>query len=409
VGGGGDVEAFDPDTTAPLEQRIRDIEKALPTSGLAGLAGLFSSTAFGSKNTWAGSVGVTQRLFQGGSIWGSIAAARHAMAAADLNKVDRSEDVILGVRQAYLVALLADRQVRIAELALEQAETQLERVRLRQEAGQTSEFELLQAEVERDNQVPAVKAASAGRTVAFLELTRLSNVPPTRPLLLSTQLLDASLFSTEPMLPDTSGLVDAALDNAGIRAMEAVLAARSHAVAVAKADNWPDLSLFLNYSRQAYPSESFPESGDWRKDINAGARFNWNIFDGFRTKGAIQQAKANESVARQTVRQARESVQEAMIQNRWELERSALEVQARSRTVEFARRAYELAALRQEEGASSVLEVNDARIAYQLARLYEAQARFDYLLALARLERLSGRPLFTTAAEAGGVSRTDQR
>lgn len=408
VGDSG-IEAFDPDTTASIEERVRDLEKALPSSGFYAIGALFSSSSFASEHTWTGSLALSQRLFQGGSIWNSIGAARHALAAADLNRADRREEVVLSVRTGYLAALLAERQVRIAELSLEQADTQLRRVQLRQEAGQASEFELLQAQVERDNQLPTVKAAEAARTSAFLDLARICNLPATRPLGLATRLLDEAVVPAQPALPDTSGLVEAALESAGIRGLEEALEARGHAVGAAKADAWPDVSLFANVTQQAYPGDVFPQSDDWRKDISAGAQFTWNIFDGFRRSGSIEQARANQSATRQSLLQAREVVRAAVINYRWELERSALEIAARSRTVGFARRAHELSTLRREEGAASALEVNDSRIAFQRAQLSEAQARFDYFLALARLERLSGRPLFTAAAEAAGASRTDER
>lgn len=181
---GGDFQAepFEPDTLAPLPARVRDLEKALPTSGLAGLAGLFSSTSFGSENTYVASVGVTQTLLKGGSIWHSIAAARHAMDAADRQLDDREQDVVLKVREAYLNALLAERRARIASLSLDLSESELTRVRLRQEAGEASEFDLLQAEVERDNQVPVLREAVALREVARLELARVANLPSGVPI-----------------------------------------------------------------------------------------------------------------------------------------------------------------------------------------------------------------------------------
>ncbi len=208
---GTTIKPFEPDTNATVEQRIRDLERALPTSGFAGLSSLFSSTSFGSKNTWVGSVGVTQRLFQGGSIWGSIAAARHAMHSARSGATDRRDEVILNVREAYLGALLADRRLRIARLALEQADSQLERVRLRKEAGETSEFVLLQAEVERDNQIPMVKRAEQGKEVAYLELCRLANIPASVPIVLTTGLLGDEAIPAEPAATDTTGLVADAL------------------------------------------------------------------------------------------------------------------------------------------------------------------------------------------------------
>lgn len=392
---GGDFEIFEPDTLAPLEDRVRDLEDALPMSGLAGLAGLFSNTSFGSKNTWTASLSLSQKLFEGGSIWNSIAAAKHAMRAAALIRNDQAEQTILQVREAYLNALLADRVVRIAELALQQSESQLQRVRLRQEAGGASEFELLQVEVERDNQVPAVMQARTGREVAYLELERLANIPTDRPIRLETPILADAAVPKEPALVDTTGLVDLALRAAGIDALNEVLHARESAIGVAASGKWPALSLFADYSEQAFPSDPIPKSDQWQKDIRAGVVFNWSLFDGFRTRGAIQETKAKRSQAEQTLRQTRELIREAVRQSQSDLHHAAADLHARSRTVQLARRAYELASLRYDEGASDLLEVSDARIAYQIAQSNEAQARHDYFSALARLERYSGRPLFT--------------
>ncbi|MBM3287543.1 MAG: TolC family protein [Candidatus Eisenbacteria bacterium] len=404
-GDGPGFDPFEPDTLAPLEDRVRDLEQALPGSGLAGLASLFSSTAFGSENSWVASVGVTQRLIQGGSIWGSIAAAGHAMRAAREMKQDRADELTLAGRAAYLGALLADRGVRIAELSLDQSESHLERVRLRQQVGEASEFELLQAEVATGNQIPIVKMAKAARETAYLELRRLANLPRLAPLRLESPLLDDAAVPTDPAAVDTTGLEQDALRTSGVKALDEVLQAREDAVLVAKSDLWPDLSLFANYSRQAYPDDLLPKSDEWAKDINVGARAVWNVFDGFRTKGYIQQAKAQRSVARQNLNQVRELIQQSVVQGRLELERSSSDLHARGQTVRLARKAYELAELRYEEGASSLLELNDTRIAYQIAQTNEAQARHDYFLALARLERLSGRPLFTSTVQAVGLSR----
>jgi outer membrane protein TolC len=393
-----DIAPFEPDTLADPLVRIRDLEEALPTAWLAGIGDLFSSTAFGSKNNWNASLGLTQKVFQGGSIWNLIAGARQAMSAARDTRRDRRYEIVLQVRQAYLGALLADRGAHIADLALAQTENQLQRVRLREETGNASEFELLQAEVQRDNQVPVVKQAYLLREVAGLELRRLANLPAGAPLALTTPLLEDHALPADPAAVDTTGLVAEALRAPGIRAAEDAAKAWDHAVAVAAADRWPGLSLFANYSRQAYPRDSFPKRDDWFEDINAGARLDWALFDGFLTKGAIEQSKARRRVAQQTLAQSREAVREIVIQAEYDLQRSASDLTARARTVQLARRAFELANIRYEEGASDLLEIADARTAYQMAQTHAAQARHDYFVALARLERYTGRPLFGSMA-----------
>jgi outer membrane protein len=390
--------SWDPDSTASLEDRVKYLEDNTPDAAFGGLARLFSSTAFGSKNTWNASLGLTQKLFEGGSIWGSIAAAKHAMRSVENSRRDRADDVVLKVREAYLNALLADRGVEVAKLGLDQTERQLERVRLRKDVGNASEFELLQAEVQRDNQVPVVKQAASAREIAYLELYRLANIPNARPIVLASALLDDAAVPSEPAAVDTTGLVGAALEASGIVALSEAVKAREHAVTVSASGKWPAISLFANFSEQAYPTDLFPKSGQWQKDVNAGMSFSWNLFDGFRTRGVIQQTKAQRDQQVQTLQQTREIVREGVIQSSLDLERAAADLHARTRTVELAKRAYELASLRFDEGATDLLEVKDSRAAYQIAQMNEASARHDYFVALARLERYTGRPLFSSIA-----------
>jgi outer membrane protein TolC len=55
-----------------------------------------------------------------------------------------------------------------------------------------------------------------------------------------------------------------------------------------------------------------------------------------------------------------------------------------------ATRVYELTELRYTEGIATQLDVSDARLALQQARMNEANAYHDFYLALARAERALG-------------------
>lgn len=400
-GEGGGFQPFQADTTKPELERIRDLEKALPTAGYGAIIQLLSSSSFASENAWNAALGVQQKIFQGGSIWASIEAAGHAMRSARMMEEDKRADVVLTVRQAYLGALLADRGVQISELGLEQAESHLSRVRLRQGAGTASEFELLQSEVERDNQLPQIKRARSVQELAYLEVRRLCNLPANVPLVLQSRLLEDSAAAGTSAAPDTSGLVEAAMETSGITALSEALAARGHAITVAEAGRYPSLNAFANFSQQAFPASVWPNRREWLRSENAGLSLSWNLFDGFLTKGQVQEAQSNRSRAALDLTNARELVRQAVIRQRWELTRSAADLEARKQTVRMSRRALELANLRYEQGASSLLEVSDVRIAWQIAQSDEAQARHDYFAALAALERYTGRRLFP-ANQAGG-------
>jgi outer membrane protein len=385
---------FTPDTTASLDARVRAIEEALPGSGYIALGQLFSTSAFASPNAWDVGLSLEQKVFQGGSIWGSVAAAGHALTASELFRDDTREEVVYRVRLAYLDLLFAERTVRIFELGLEEAETQLARVQSRKENGAVSEYELLRSEVERDNQIPLVTAARERRELAAVELRRLTNLPQA-PVALQSRFLDNDTLVATMAVIDTAGVTEEALAHQGIRGLEQAVEARGHAVTVAAATRYPELSLFLTVSQLAYPGNQFvPERTNWLREKTVGFRVNWDLFDGFLTKGKIKEAKADESRAFDELAQGRERAVQSATEGRLELERSADELFARARTVQVSRRALDLANLRYQEGASTLLEVSEARISWQVAGTYEARARRDYFAALALLERVSGRQLF---------------
>jgi outer membrane protein TolC len=194
---GPGVPPFAPDTTASLDQRVSDLEEALPGSGFYALDQLFSSSAFASQNAWGIVLSLEQKLFQGGSLWGSVAAAQHALRASELNEADTREEIAYQVRLAYLDALLAERTVRIFELGLEQGENHLQQVRLRQEAGAVSQFDLLQAEVERDNQIPPLRKARESRARSARP-GRLYSLPSAGPIVLTDPFLGDVAVPAEP-------------------------------------------------------------------------------------------------------------------------------------------------------------------------------------------------------------------
>jgi outer membrane protein TolC len=78
---------------------------------------------------------------------------------------------------------------------------------------------------------------------------------------------------------------------------------------------------------------------------------------------------------------------------RSEMDRAHALVAARRQTVSQATRAYHLADVRYTNGIASSIEVSDARLALQQARVNEAQSTRDYLVAMAGLERALGRPV----------------
>jgi outer membrane protein TolC len=387
---GPPISPFSPDTTAAPGDRIRYLEQQYDSTVLRGIGGLFSGLPFGRLNTYTATLTLTQTLFQGGKVGAGIRGAHAFARAAQATLDDIQEDLTYRVKLAYLNALFAQRMLEIAEATQAQVNEHLRTVTVNHRVGATGDYDLLRSQVESANQEPQVIASRNSRENADLELKRLINVPVDQPIELTTAVLteadslpEVDLVALDAETPDRSSVV----------AAEANAEFRRQAVRVYRGDAYPVLKFTMNYGGQAYPSGAFPVYGDFRKDWNASLSLSMPLFDGFRNRGIVEQARAEQMRAEAQASQAREGVAIQVAEARSEMERARALVAARRQTVAQAVRAHHLADVRYANGIASSLEVSDARLALQQARVNEAQSTRDYLVAMAGLERALGRPV----------------
>jgi outer membrane protein len=344
------------------------------------LAGL----PFGQRNTWNASLSVTQPLYTGGRVGTALAIARNVRSAAALQLSETEAEVTLDVRNAYFQTVLAEELVGIAQEAYALADAVLRQVQLFRQQGTASEFDVLTAQVERDNLEPNIVEARNARRLAELNLKRLVNIPADQPLALATPLTPVVAAV------DRAELAAAVRERPAVRALDEQVAAQQGAVRIAQADRLPSLAMAGTFAYQAFPRTFAPADFDWRRDWAVSFQASIPIFNGFRTRGAIDQARAELRIAeiqRTQVVQGFEIELEAAL---GEFDAARAQIEARRATVAQARRALELAELRFRSGLATQLDISNSRLLLEQARVNEAQALFNYVNALARLERASG-------------------
>src|SRR5207302_820403 len=176
----------------------------------------------------------------------------------------------------------------------------------------------------------------------------------------------------------------AAPDRPTLRSAELALRARQEAVNIARADYFPSLSLSLQSGYQAFPPPGFGvpsrfgtlgtqfcpdpaatrgcQNGGWFSDRTLLATMTWPLFDGLRTHGNIEVAKAQAQISELQLRQQRELVALDVARARSELSRSLAVFDARRQNAAQAAEAFHLASLRFSTGLSTQLEVSDAQL-----------------------------------------------
>lgn len=373
---------FEPDTTLSLEERVRYLERRVPTAALGGLGQLFGDLPFGREHTYVFGFSGSQLLYSGGRVSAAVGIAERSLDAIRMNLAEQTAEVEYQVRAAYVQALLARAVVGATEAALAQADAFLEQERLRHGSGQASELDVLRAQVDRDNLRPQLVQARNALEVALLNVKRLTNVPMSATLVLASELGAPAPGSVG------AGPAEAVADRrAALRAAEEQVGIRQQQARIARGAFLPNVALQMNYGRQLYPAGMLEFQGDWRTDWTVTLGVQLPIFEGFRRTAELERARIEVRRARLQVEQLREALELEYRQAVGERERAAAAITGRQATVDMAERVYTLTELRYEQGLATQLEVNAARLSLLQARTNLAQAVAEFRIAEAGVER----------------------
>jgi outer membrane protein len=296
---------------ATPEQRNAALAQAITCQSGDGID--FGSVGFGAKNQWTLGLNFSQTLFAGGRVTGGIRAAVAGRRAADIEVGAQRAQIALDAAQAYYDAALADRLVAISDSTLVQTEEVLRQTRLARQVGNQSEFELLRAQVTRDNARPAVIQARSNRSIAYLRLKQMLNLPLDEDLQLTTSIdeplspaavLPAGLATTR--VADVSASDTAAESRSVVRQAAENLRAQEALFRVARGERFPSIALTSGYERLHFPQSGFPDLSNALENWTVGASVSLNLFSGGRIRGGELIARANVDEARAQLQQVRE-------------------------------------------------------------------------------------------------------
>ena len=345
--------------------------------------------SFGTEQSWASQIRLVQSLYEGGRILSSLRVARLTKERSLLVYQTAVADTVLAVQLAYYDVLLDAREIIVEEESVELLSRELADTKRRYDAGTVPQFNVLRAQVELANQQPKLIRAKNNYRIAKNTLANILgfNIPKNTiediPLNLSGKL------EAEPYQVDLPHAIALALERrtelASLRKDQAL---RFEDVVSAKAGYLPTVQAYGGYDLH---SSMF--SSDLTYDIYgwiAGVQVSWDIFDGFRTKGKVMEAKAQYEKAGveldDTMRRIELDVRTAYSK----FIEAADVLESQKKVVEQAEEALRLASARNDAGTGTQLDVLSARTALTDAQTTQIEALHDYSAARARLERSVG-------------------
>lgn len=341
------------------------------------------------EQPWSAQVEVTQTLYRGGRVLAAIRAAKYADQIAVLGFESAVAQVVLDVRRTFYQILLSKAQVAVREQSVKLLDRQLQDTHHRFDVGAVPRFNVLRAEVELANAKPPLIRAQNNLRLAREALVRLlaidspASAGDFTPLNLTGELrYEASDWSL------SNALAQALVHRPELQQAEKQVSVAKANVKVAQSGYKPQIEAFGNYG--VHNSIFSDQIDDTFQGWAVGARATWNVFDGALTHGKVTQARAQLAQAELDADDTRRRV-ELEVRQTYSDYLQALElIEAQKKTVEEAGESLRLAEARFRAGTGTQLDVLSAQTALTDARSNEVQAFYDYNVAVATLERVTG-------------------
>jgi len=339
---------------------------------------------------WGFSVQATQVLYAGGGVTAGVKGSTLAREAAALELQGVINEQLLLVRQRFYSVLLARQRIDVQEENVKLLEEQLKDARNRFEAGATSNFEVLRAEVSLANGRPALITARNAYRVAIEELRQvLGFANASGPAATQVpQFVGTLEAGSRPEYDLRDALTRARAQRPELQRLARLHDAGEQQVVVARSNYVPQVAAFGRYDWvRGGPSSGW---GDRRDGWTAGLQASWDLFDGRATAGRVAQAKSRLVQTKLAldeatlaidveVRRAHSALTEA-----WEL------VEASGKVVEQATEALRLANVRYGAGTATQLDVLTSQVALTDARLNQLVAFYNHNVAQAAMRKALG-------------------
>lgn len=339
---------------------------------------VFPGTTF-YRTSYGPTLDINWLLFNFGQREAIADAAREALYAANFDYNQMYQSIVLNVITAYFDLHAANATVGATEALLANTEATYESASKKLQSGLGNKQDTLRslasvksAEAQLQQNLADVEAARAQlaqalgiQVGAYLEI-----VPPVEPP------------SFEGMDADVSKLLAVALENrpnilssyASVREADANLRA-------AQASLWPELTAGATGQYSRTDNAGF----DPVEDYQAFLALEWDIFDGFNNKYAIQSARQQAREARAAVRQQELSIISEVWTNYFAFRSAIQEVKANRAAVQAQREAYEAISIGYETGINSLLDLLTAQQDLDTARQDFVQSEAGLSISVANL------------------------
>ena len=322
-----------------------------------------------------------QRLFDFGQTAHRVGANRSATEALQHRRLAQRALVILNARHAYLNSLKQYRLVQIAERTVEERQVVVRQLTALYEQQLKSKLDLDLVHVELSNAELVLIRAQNDLRASFAMLNNAMGVQGE-----SVYELEDIKSTITPQRP-LKELIKVSLEQRPeLQELDARLRATSQNIKAAQSTNLPTVNAMGSVGYRSASSDQERTDGFW----SAGAGVSVPLFTGFLIENQVKEAMANHHQVEASRRDIAQQISLEVTQIYLDVATYEKQIAVVEELVNRTKETLELAKKRYQLGLGSIVEVTQAEVAVANARTTHAEARYNYLMALATMDYAIG-------------------
>ena len=330
-------------------------------------------------------IGLNQLIYDFGKTTTDIDIKKTNFSAKEEDLKTEINQTVFNVKEAYFQLLLSFHRQEVMEESVEQYGQLLSQAKAFYEVGSKPKIDVMTAEVNLSNaQLSLIKAKNLVN-IAFAGLNNTMGLPESP----FYQLKDKLRFAEEDFA--FNELIQKAYDNRpDFKSAMLQVQASEKNINLAKKDYLPSLGGFTGFSLRHLDDDV---TSDTDSGWNAGVALKLPVLNGYLVKKKVNEATANYEKEVSEAQALKNNLYFQVKQTYMEFIEAKNSVPTAEVALKQSKESYDLAKGRYEVGVGNPIELKDAELTYRNAKLAHFNALYDYNVALAKLENVTGSKL----------------
>ncbi|MCU0645315.1 MAG: TolC family protein [bacterium] len=343
----------------------------------------------------SGSIALNWTLFDGFQMFANRSRFNELAKLGEYQARYQIENTVVGILAAYFNLVQQEQLLDVARNSRDVSETRLNKAKVRRDLGGTSATDLLNAQVSFNNDVATILNQELQVSISRKNLNILLGREPSIPITVEKEIsirdVEFEIENLMKLAQERNSLLQFTLQGKRVADQN---------VRLAQSAFYPRLSLNASYGytdsetdrEVADPNSFFPKTVESQnKDAAVGLSLSFNLFNGFRNKIDLQNARIEAMNQELALADAKNQIA-GLVQEKYDTFKKQLElVSLEEQNVVAAQQNLDLQLERYNIGTASSLEFRDAQVNLIRAQTTLIAARYQARITRLEIEQLIGK------------------